>query len=501
MKVLVTRLKISDGRFIYMDGKVIDAMQLSDAVAEKNQYMSEHHMDRINVVSGHEVVDIIESSVMCLYDTKSKGTIITKRSAVKRLYKAMCTEVLNDTGRGLDITSRLEQIYDTYHISFMSAERLADMCGYCKCSVCKKWTYSPTTIEGINYCNDCLAGQGFISCSRCGRYHKPVAGLDEEWLLPDESDLCRTCFDNIKECYTTRNDYGFKPHAIFKNCHNKASHETTGQSRYFGLELELYHDRDLDIKCSSPCEECELHYNYDSDDCCCGENWDCERYSDYIDDNNQWCNEVMVALSDKWPRTLYGKYDGSIGGDGIEIVSHPMTAKYACRVYNREFINILKNHGMYANDGAGLHIHVNRTSLAKNSVAKLTVLSEVLQDDITRVACRDQNDIDDWSQFTDYVERWQRYHDGSDIQSLYATVYESLSGQGRYKVVNNSNSATVEFRVFASTTDYLLIRAYIGLVDAMCNYANHNTMDNVLNCTFSDLKEYTGIREFEQILL
>ena len=500
MKVLITRQRTSDGKFVYTDGKVIDAVPLSGIDAEKKQYMSEHHMDRINVVSGYEVIDIIESNTMCLYDTKSKGTIITRRSAVKRLYKAMCTEILNDTGMVLDITSRLEQIDDTYHVSFMSVENLASMCGYGKCSVCKKWAHCPTTVEGIAYCDDCLAGQGFVKCSRCGRYHTPVAGIDADWLLSDESDLCKTCFDNIKESYTTRNDYSFKPHAIFKNCHNKASHETTGQSRYFGIELELYHDLEMDIKCGNPCEECGLYDNYESEDCCIGENWDCERYSDYMD-NKRWCDEVMRALSDKWPRTLYGKYDGSIGGDGIEIVSHPMTAKYACRVYNRDFINILKNHGMYASNGAGLHIHVNRTSLAKHSVAKLTVLSEVLQDDIMRIARRNQDDIDDWSQFTEYVDTWQRYHDSNDIPSLYAMVYESLSNQGRYKVVNNTNSATVEFRVFASTTDYLLIRAYIGLVDAMCNYVNHNTMDNVLNCTFSDLKEYTGIREFEQILL
>ena len=158
--------------------------------------------------------------------------------------------------------------------------------------------------EHISLCSRCYSDH-YVACDRCGR----LIRNEDAYYEDDDEDTpyCNHCFQNI----TWIHSYNYKPDPVFFG----------DGKRYFGVELEV--DRGG-----------EIHGN-------------------------------ARRVTELAPEQIYCKHDGSLD-DGLEIVTHPMTLDYHCNQMPwQNIVDLLKEMGYRSHQTttAGLHVHVNRSSL------------------------------------------------------------------------------------------------------------------------------------------
>jgi len=136
-------------------------------------------------------------------------------------------------------------------------------------------------------------------------------------------------------------------------------------------------------------------------------------------------------------------YDGSLNEKtGAEFKSIPASLNWHQRSGEIKalFDELAASCDISTPNGMGLHIHVGRDALSRLLIAKMMVFmnEEANQPFLESVARRP---------FNQWAYRSSRY---ADILYSASNTY----GDGKYRVLNVSKSRTVEFRLFASTTDY-----------------------------------------------
>lgn len=197
------------------------------------------------------------------------------------------------------------------------------------------------------------------------------------------------------------------------------------------------------------------------------------------------------------------KPDGSLSSGGIEIVSKPMTAKFALGNYPWERIrDIAVDHGYtsHNNNRCGLHVHVSRKGLGDTvekqdlTIAHLSILLDRFWDDLVKFSRRRYDELRQWACKLDCD------HKKGDSQS--DMIWKSKSNDGdRYRALNLTNDFTVEFRLFRGSLLPETNRATIQLVDTLCDFAMNNGTNAVWDVTFTDIingakPEYTELRSY-----
>lgn len=142
--------------------------------------------------------------------------------------------------------------------------------------------------------------------------------------------------------------------------------------------------------------------------------------------------------------------DGSLRGDGEELISQPLNKEY---ILGDKIKTLIQECAKlyHPNYSCGLHIHVDKTALTPEQWAKLLMVVNSQYNNLVEVGIfRPTNGYNDLSQIKDII---QRNKFTNNLESLYQ---DFLQRSGHYSSVSYSSHTekTIEFRMFNSTVDY-----------------------------------------------
>lgn len=227
----------------------------------------------------------------------------------------------------------------------------------------------------------------------------------------------------------------YKPRAVWRR---KGRQDKSRLFLGFELEVEILEDE------NDPCDCCRKR------DC-----HGCEKlYRDTPQGVARMLEERLGHRDPKGP-FVYFKDDGSINC-GFEMVSHPMTYGWirSHRRLLKRALRLLRWRNADAASNCGLHVHVSRAALSQNTIDRMVDFVYDNPGFIERISRRDPDDLYEWAavhleeEYDDYVE-----DDGEvNIENAKNAIKRGRLGS-RCVALNTSHKKTLEFRLFASTTD------------------------------------------------
>lgn len=289
-------------------------------------------------------------------------------------------------------------------------------------------------------CTDCETRNDWAQCEDCGY-------IDYTWrLVWSDENTCYYCEDCAPEHETSAalHDYGYKPQPDFR-----CTDEDDGTSRYYGVELEIDDGKDA------------------------GD-----------------CADDLTAITD----AIYCKHDGSLGDEGVEIVTHPATLNYHLTTMPwADIISTARGHGYTSHDAGtcGLHVHVGRAELPDDAPEKLVALVDAIWGELVTFSRRDVSALRRWAAKPDAgITRDDSPTSGKDKM-------DKARARGRYQAVNLQNYSTIEFRMFRGSLVLQTIRATLECVDLLCEYAAQHSLPDCAGATWADIRALgAGMDEF-----
>lgn len=365
-------------------------------------------------------------------------------------------------------TENIGNIIKCSDCSIFCSEECANENGYYRCDCCGEYVGDTYYIEdtGEYICQECFYNRDYFQCDNCGKYFSSNS-LDkyDDWHsyceeCSEEYVYCGDCnellhIDNsfeIDGCYycgfcadnhrygSDLHDYGYKPYPEF--------YGDTGENNQLFIGVEL-----------------EVDDGYSANKLCC----ELEKFDE-----------------------IYCKHDGSLGNEGVEIVSHPCTLKYHMESLKwDDIMNICLENNYTSHDAGtcGIHTHVNRTFFGDTedeqdlNIAKVVLLmNRFFESHIVPFSRRNYSQLSDWA-------------NKNNIQKIYVTDNESTISEkvkasknsGRYQAVNLQNRNTIEFRVFRGTLKYSTFIAILQFVDTICRFAKQINLNNIDNTKWEDI--------------
>lgn len=313
-----------------------------------------------------------------------------------------------------------------------------------RCGCCNEYFsirfHAFESVDG-DICENCR--DRYVECADCGdMIHEDDACWDDD----REVDLCVSCYRDRPRRSAYFHDYDFKPEVEFY----QRKGEDFRNTLYFGLEVE-------------------------------------------VDKGNDH-NELSDALGEMG-EPIYMKHDGSLGSEGVEIVTHPCSLAY--HTYQLRWKSIAKtclNHGYRSHDThtCGLHIHVGRAQMGETSdqrevtVGNLVILTKALWGTIEPFTRRTKSALARWAECNDICD-WESFDLYEDINMTNMAMETRWNRAGRYQAVNLCNSETVEFRIFRGSLNRETIIASIQLVNNLTRYAMTHTPKECYNATWLDV--------------
>ena len=282
-------------------------------------------------------------------------------------------------------------------------EELTTICAHCGQRIYRD---NDEGDDHITLCGRCYSNF-YVSCDRCGRLIRNEDAYYED--SDEDTPYCHNCFNSASYIH----NYNYKPTPVFFG----------NDHRYFGVELEV----------------------------------------DDGGENDSHARRVTEMAED----ILYCKHDGSLN-EGFELVTHPLTLDYhRNHMPWKEIVEALKEMGYRSHQSgtAGLHIHVNRSSLGDTydeqdeTIARILFFVEKHWDELVKFSRRTIRQL----------ERWANRYGYKDCPK--DILKTAKGGYGRYCSVNLCNENTIEFRIFRGTLKYNTIIATLQLVNRICEVA------------------------------
>lgn len=309
-------------------------------------------------------------------------------------------------------------------------------------------------------CDDCYDYRWY-TCVNCGR----LVRSDEVLFDRNDDPVCEDCYDEGNS--ESFHDYGYKPVPDFQFRSSELSKLTTEQ----GHVVSSYGAQDF-----VPTFGVELEV-------------------DYGNDHNDLADEL-----EELGEPIYMKHDGSLGDEGVEIVTHPCSlAFHMYELRWAEISRICESHGFKSHDTTtcGLHIHVGRRCLGadsyeqKTTAAKLVWLTVRFQNELTTFSRRKAEQLDRWAAFPalDLEDHCR------DELSLREAALQT-EWAGRYQAINLCPSETVEFRLFRGTLKRSTLIASIQLISNMVKYALSHTL---LECATAEWSDVINAEQFKEL--
>jgi DNA-directed RNA polymerase subunit RPC12/RpoP len=228
-------------------------------------------------------------------------------------------------------------------------------------------------------------------------------------------------------------DYGYKPLPQFKTTNRKQNAENylfNNDKTFFGFELETVTENRRDIL------------------------------------------PVAQLVQDSLKKNVYLKNDGSLNGQGFEIVSEPMSFNYLQQELSYEFLNILKQNNFMSWDAkkigvsCGIHVHVSKAGFNGNShIYKFTQLILENKNEWVKMAGRNS-------------KQWSSYD--KNLTPILDVLHKK-SYQPRYVAVNLSNEHTIEVRLFRGSLNETRFKSAIELVAGAVEYTRNISLTSIKN--------------------
>lgn len=337
------------------------------------------------------------------------------------------------------------------------------------------------------YCDRCIERKDVRVCSHCNKYVR-------RWDVLGDKIYCTHCRTLVTPCECCRKTYipkvgGFKfkgtlkTYRICEACSKKA--DVSECASCMSLSSKIYKVAGKKDACGhcfpryNHCPNCD-QFHFQESFCRNEESKGRFRVSEYsykptlffnyikkasvffgfeneINYTDDKFEDALRLLYTNYPAsTLYAKRDGSISGQGFEIVTHPMTL---------EFFDSMDLGPMYqtaprANDtSCGLHVHVSRSSF--EGQAHLYKFTEFINSNSTfmkKIAGRD---------FNSYAKQYKE---------KITKAIKGTASRERYHAVNLTNPHTVEVRIFKSARTEHQLRYRIEFVHALVAYTRDCSM-------------------------
>lgn len=326
-------------------------------------------------------------------------------------------------------------------------DEIAPRCDSCDERVHRDYGY--TTAQDEYICQDCY-GDSYNVCDDCGEiYHS------DNMLSTTRGTYCEDCYtENGHGGGNTIRAYGDNPALEFHNTDNDSNNPV-----YMGVELEIDGGG-------------EDHKN-------------AERIQNCFPENHVYFNS-----------------DGSLN-NGFEIISHPFTYDY---YRNNGLIDMYAdamqeakemNYRSHDTTTCGLHIHVGRAGLGITqeeqdaTLGKLWYMTQKFWPELVTFSRRTSESLDRWAAAL-RVDDADLENDSAE--TIGKKVKERGAVDGRYRAINVTNSATIEFRMFRGTLKNHTFTATIELVHALVTLAKSLSMDILKTLSFKDFINTACIR-------
>lgn len=285
----------------------------------------------------------------------------------------------------------------------------------------------------IYICTGCTSFYWY--CEDCGEYFC-TDDFDQDFMR------CRSCVEHLdRDEFIYRNEqtingYGYKPQPKF------ISQDKEKPKRFYGMEIEIG------------------------------------------DFNPQEGANIVYELINEGGRKAYLKRDGSINTGGYECVTHPMTSRSLHVWLDNELRNALEKRGVgnLNTDGCGVHIHFSRNSIGKLTLFKLNVLLNMLR------GKANNNFVKFFTQRSeDKLNRWSKICNEPPLWFIKAIRDRLGYDSSRYVAVNQTNSETIEFRIFSGSIDIEILHSYLEFTECVLDFCVNTSIKNI---TVGDLFEF-----------
>lgn len=292
-------------------------------------------------------------------------------------------------------------------------------------------------------CKSCRTKLTLYTCSRCGA--KYIQNNKRDNYEDNYCYSCKIIKENVKS-------YSYKPRPKFMSCGRK------DEKLWMGVEIEFQNEKNKFDKIKN------------------------------VDDNNEYYVSLLSKASyliqnDDEHEIFYQKHDGSIG-DGIEMVSEPLTLNYWHKNANsisKLFLELIQNN--CRSDTAnkcGMHVHITK-ALSREQIASLVYFINKYKPLVEKIAGRKSNHYSQYMPVKPYNE----------IRS-FRDIIAYADPRDRYSAINLRNENTIEYRIFQSVLDPCSFYKNIEFVHASYNYVKNITLEELIskNCWYNFVEKF-----------
>ena len=184
---------------------------------------------------------------------------------------------------------------------------------------------------------------------------------------------------------------------------------------------------------------------------------------------------VHQILGDEFVNT---ERDGSLNC-GFETISQPATLQFHASMEDkyRTLMDNYHEYGMESTTNCGMHVHFNRNYFtSEDNLVNLFTIFNKFWDNIVEFSRRN----------TEQIERWARKPDDDVEEAI-------IENENRYIAINLTNTNTIEFRIFASTTDYDTFMKTLTFVNNIVMFSKYATKEQIDDLSWEDLFDTNSI--------
>ena len=372
------------------------------------------------------------------------------------------------------------------HIYFVCDDCSPDdyfVCDDCGELVEQDRTY--TTHDGRIICDNCYESNGYYTCERCGKVVEDCHAVHIEDTNEYVCDDCAgtyyyRCMDCGKWYSSNKIISDSNNQHLCEDCYCNNYYTCAGCGEFVRTD-NCYWDDDMDAPYCVCCYDEEIRNqvikSYHSHN-----NWTVHytesEYDDYMSDKLTLGLEIEVAGNTEHAEgfmkrvdndLIYLEKDGSV--EGFEIITQPMTRKYATEVFPNkisEGFKHLRDNDFKGHNAGGIHIHVANYGDTRLTVYRLKRLLYNLdskqQSLFLKLTQRKKSDLIQWAD--NQVP--------FDMSIEYAWFQDN-----RYESLNlDDRTGTLEFRIFNSNLRVERILKNIEMVYALLDYINSSSWNS-----------------------
>ena len=272
-----------------------------------------------------------------------------------------------------------------------------------RCEDCNKYIFDDYNdkiyIEGYGYiCEHCYNIGCYGTCENCG-----CAFHTDDLMVDNYGDyFCNSCYEDENGGHDRR----VRCYHEHKNEFTPYKLENEKNPYYIGFELEMEH-------------------------------------KDNTTQNEAEALDILQNLN------VVFEEDGSLNNSGVEVISQPQSYNYIMKNKDKikhAFEEVVKlGYISHNSSNCGLHFHFTRPKNDKYTIQRVWLILETFKNEIKQITRR--NGDDHWC-------KWLSDNTYEKIKALNSDYINDHKDGDRYKALNNTNTNTIEFRIFKGTLNF-----------------------------------------------